>query len=353
MFGTGKVELHHGVAPLAAEWDDLADRVSRSTFLRPGWTSAWWAAFGTGKLTILALRENGRLSGVLPMMSRSGALVSPTNWHTPEFGILADGEAARTCLLEAALDRAPRRLALGFLADDGHLDIARAIAATRRYRCWIRTMERSPYVQIAGSDWDAFERSLGKHFRTELRRRKRRLAENGDLSVSLHRGDADLDALLDEGFNIEGSGWKSAQGTAILSDPRVHRFYTDIARWGASRGTLRLAFLRVSGRPIAFVFLLVDDNRYYHLKGGFDPAQGRYAPGMLLSHALVEQAFSEGASSYEFLGDVEPFKLTWASSVRERMQFQAFSSSMPGLLTLATERFARPGWKRLRRLTRR
>src|SRR5207247_10269646 len=63
-------------------------------------------------------------------------------------------------------------------------------------------------------------------------------------------GSERLDELLEEGFRVEASGWKSRAGTAIASRPDTRRFYTDVARWASDRGWLRLAFLRLGGRAL-------------------------------------------------------------------------------------------------------
>ena len=57
-------------------------------------------------------------------------------------------------------------------------------------------------------------------------------------------GSERLDESLRLAFELEGSGWKVEQGTAILSSPRTLRFYTEVGRWAAERGMLRLFFLR-------------------------------------------------------------------------------------------------------------
>ena len=61
-------------------------------WVHPGWVEPWWEAFGTGSLRILALRRDGRLVGVLPLMEDKGVVRSTSNWHTPEFGLLAARE---------------------------------------------------------------------------------------------------------------------------------------------------------------------------------------------------------------------------------------------------------------------
>src|SRR5439155_10777058 len=97
----------------------------------------------------------------------------------------------------------------------------------------------------------------------------RSLEERGETRVSYEDGGDGLEDLLSEGFRLEGSGWKERAGTAILSDPTVEGFYRAVARWASQRGWLRLAFLRLDGRAIAFDICLEQGGAVYVLKGGF------------------------------------------------------------------------------------
>ena len=95
-------------------WDALADRAGAAPFLRPGWVSAWWRAFGRGRLEILTAGSDGRLDAVLPVVHRHGGIHAPSNWHTPQYGLLeADGAGSR--LVARLFDRAPQ-ISLGFLS---------------------------------------------------------------------------------------------------------------------------------------------------------------------------------------------------------------------------------------------
>ena len=155
------------------------------------------------------------------------------------------------------------------------------------------------------------------------------------MSFHIEDGGRDLDALLAEGFSIEGSGWKERRGTAIASQERTRRHYTEIARWAARRGSLRLAFLRLDGRPVAFQFALEENRRYYFVKGGYATEYARFAVGKLLVRFTLEYAFSRHLDSYEFLGAADLWKLEWTDTVRERVLFEAFTRSPAGLLSRA------------------
>jgi CelD/BcsL family acetyltransferase involved in cellulose biosynthesis len=329
------IETHGSTEPVAREWDELADRTKAAPFLRPGWVAAWWSAFGAGALEIVAARRGGRLVGLIPLTYRRGSLESATNWHTPEFGIVAEDGAAALELATALFARSPRRVSLSFLnSANTDLDMCRTAAGAQSYLVLERTLERPPFVTIEG-DWAAYEGQLAANVRRDLRRRRRLLEQEGKVSFTVDDGMEQLEERLQEGFRVEGSGWKGESGTAIVSRPETRQFYSDVARWAAERGWLRLAFLRLDGRPLAFQYGLEDDGVYYFLKGGYDPAYARLSPGRLLVRAMLERSFSDGLTRFDFGGTGELFKLEWANGARELVRFQGFARSPVGLLDWA------------------
>lgn len=331
---------------LREEWDELADRTDAPPFLRAGWIEPWHRAFGHGELTLLGVRRDGRLAGVLPLQAQRGALASPTDWQTPMFGPVVEDEAAASELAHALLRRARRRADLWFLsADSPGLEQCASAAGEAGFASIVRTIARAPYVPVEGA-FDGYMGGLDRKFRKEIGRLWRRLEERGDARVAYEDGSERLDDLLAEGFRLEGSGWKERAGTAIVSDPTVERFYRDVARWAAERGWLRLAFLRLDGRALAFDMCLEHGGRFYVLKGGFDVEERRHGPGTLLTHNGIERAFDRGLDSYELLGQADDYKLSWTSLTRERVRFQAFPRSAAGVAEHLAWRYGRPLAKR-------
>jgi CelD/BcsL family acetyltransferase involved in cellulose biosynthesis len=306
-------------------------------FVRPGWIAAWWDVFGHGTLQILTLRRGGRLVGLLPLYGDHRWLRSLTNDQTPQFGVIAEDAAAADELAAAALDRARRRLTLSFVDASGwELAALRAGAAARGHRVVVRPVVRPPYLIVDG-DWEAFESRLAGRLLRDLRRRRRRLEDEGVLNFEVADGTTGLEDLLEEGFRVETSGWKAARQTAIVSRPETRRFYTRVARWASARGSLRLAFLRLDGRALAFQFGLEESGAYYFLKGGYDSEFHRYAPGKLLVHDVLERAFSSGLERFEFLGQPESWKLEWTSQLRVLLVVDAFAPSLAGRTEWAAE----------------
>lgn len=320
------VRTHGSVAEIEAEWEALARRSRASPFVHPGWIAAWWRGFGSGALEVVALRRDGELAAVLPLRRVAGVHASTTNWHTPAYGpVAADPDAARA-LFEWLVERGPRHISLSHVdRDDAALGAFTAAARRAGYRVAARPRLRSPYLPLDGA-----QPPLSGKRRRDLRRRRRLLEERGRLWLDVSDGRTSLDDLLEEGFAIEALGWKGAGGTAIASRPQTRRFYRDVAHWAAARGWLRLCFLRLDDRAIAFDLALDDGTSHFLLKTGYDPELRAHAPGVLLRQDAIEHARGRGLATYEFLGAAEPTKLEWTDRTRERVLAQAFRRSPAG-----------------------
>jgi CelD/BcsL family acetyltransferase involved in cellulose biosynthesis len=318
------------IEPIAPEWDELAAQAGSSPMLLPGWFQAWWNAFGRGRLEIVTLRRDGRLAAVAPLHRHRGTLRAMANVHSPHFAFPAADAVAERALVERVFAANPLHTSLCSLdaGTSAAAELERAAEKSGR-RLFTVPMQRSPYIELEGT-WQAFEDGLSTKFVRDLRRRRRSLESEGRVSIEVADGSERLEELLDEAFHIEPSGWKEERGTAILSSPKTERFYREIAGWAAARGTLRLAFLRLDGRALAFQYAL-EGGAWYFLKGGIDPEAKRFAPGKLLAHEMIERAFASDLGSFEFLGAAEAWKSDWRPEYRELLIQHSFLRTPVGL----------------------
>jgi CelD/BcsL family acetyltransferase involved in cellulose biosynthesis len=320
------------VGGLAREWDSLADRTGAVPFLRPGWLAAWWDAFGEGSLEVLTASRGGRLVGILPLRRRRATFSSPTNAHTPAFGVLVEDQEAAVELGRALVERGAARIVLEDVdARAAALQALLQPALERGYQLLETTMQHSPYLPLDGDVAD-FERRLSAKRRSNLRRVRRRLESRGELALEVLDGSERLDQLLAEGFKVEGAAWKDARGSSILARADTRDFYTAVARWAVRRGSLRVAFLRLDGDPIAFDLCLEDERAHYLLKTGYNPDYRSEAPGMLMRFEMIRRAYALGIECYEFLGADQPWKLEWTDRCHRRARVRAYGPSAAGAL---------------------
>jgi CelD/BcsL family acetyltransferase involved in cellulose biosynthesis len=338
--------------PGAGEWDELADSAQAPPFLRPGWIAAWLRAFGGGELQTIEVRRGGELAAILPMVQQRGRLRAPANWHTPMFGPLGTDPEARLEVVARAFEQPAPVIEMNLVeGDDKELEsIARAAREAGRSTL-ARCVANSPYIPLE-SDFAEYERGLSRNRRKALRRHRRKLEDEGAVQFEVHDGRTDLDGLIAEVFAVEAAGWKGRNGTAMSSHPQTARFYTDVARWAADRGWLRLALLRLDGRPIACDFALEQGGVWYTLKAGYNEEFRSFGPGaLLLADEIAHCCEQPGLSRMDLLGHADPFKASWTTQSSPRTWIRSFNKSPVGLFfrTGATcVELARPYLRRIR-----
>jgi CelD/BcsL family acetyltransferase involved in cellulose biosynthesis len=332
------IEIHTDVESIVEEWDELADRTDAVPWLRSGWIVPWFRAFGVGRLELFIVRRGGRVDALVPLQRTRGELRSASNYHTPAYDLLAADRAAAAELARELVARAPTRTALYFLPKPG-MGLEECAIAARQVgrRTLARILERMPYVELGGT-WREYEEQRSSKLLREVRRRRRRLEDEGDVQLTV----TDDTEALEEMFRVEAQGWKGRRGSATGVRPATRTFYTEVARWAAARGWLRIAHLRLDGRSLATDFAIEAGGIHYLLKTGYDEGYSRFGPGMLIRYEMLQRAFGLPLRSYEFLGKDVPWKLNWTNAFREQYLLQIFRSSPLGALDYAAFAYGRP-----------
>ena len=327
-----RLEVHtepEAFVALGEEWDALVERCGGGILYRNGFLRLWREHFAPGEtLRVLTQRApDGGLTAALPLLLRHTRiygvpvreLSAMANVHSGRFDLLAEDppEAARA-FVDVLLERADWDvLRLIDVPQGGAAETLLEAAGSAGLRSGRWASINSPFIDLPTS-WDEMEQTLSRHFRANMRRRWRRLSEMGAVSTDLCDGSdhAVLKARLDEGLQLEAEGWKGRGGTAICQASDTLGFYTALAKQAESEGRLRLCFLRLDGKAIAFQYALQDGPRYLLLKPTYDEAHGAVGPGHLLMEKVLQDCIARGLREFDFLGPGMPWKSDWASQSR-------------------------------------
>jgi CelD/BcsL family acetyltransferase involved in cellulose biosynthesis len=328
---------------LEAEWNDAVERARiPHPFLRHEWVRTWWDAFSTPatRLHIQIVRAGGGVTAIAPFMRDTAVMYGiPArrvrfihNDHTPRTDIIVAGDAdASYRAIWRALREDRERwdiLQLSQLERDSRTQqVFREFAAADRLATGTWRSSDSPYLQITGT-WEGYLNGLSAKFRSNLRNRLSRLTKIGSPSLEVLTDRRAIEAASEEAYRLESSGWKREAGTAIASDPAVHRFYTALIERGASAGWLQLLFLKVGDRRIATSYGACFDNRLFLFKTGYDPEFATGAPFKILTSLAIQEACARGLTEVDFLGDAEPWKLEWTSTSRGHDWLYVFGDTM-------------------------
>lgn len=323
---------------LAPEWDALLARGPVDLpFVRHAWIAAWLDAFApAARLLVLAARDaDGQAAGFAPLLvERSQGvtrLVAPANDHScrVEWALGPDASGAVAALWSHLRDALRWDvLLLRDLPRDGPTStLLEPLARADRHLTGRWTSLDTPYLPLGGRPR---EEQVTAKFRANLRRRARRLEEQGAVAVERIEGGPALDAALDAFFALEAAGWKGKRGTAIGRDPRLVAFYRRIAHDAAARGALAARALTLDGRAVAFHLGLVHRGVYHLPKTAYDEALGTMSPGQLLHREVVAECEARGLAELDFLGPDMPWKRDWEPRHRPHDWLYVYRPSLPG-----------------------
>jgi CelD/BcsL family acetyltransferase involved in cellulose biosynthesis len=320
--------------PPPGEWNPLA-AAAGSPFLTAEWFTAWWGAFGAGRFACLVLqdRQGSLRAGACCRRLPGGRLAAAANEHTGDWDVVAGDEQARGALWQALAGLGAAAVDLPAIRRRASLDHAAQALTGAGYRSVEVSGVRSPYLELPGSFEDLLA-SVSRNLRSQLGRRRRALEREGRLVFrTTTAGGEELERDLAAFLRVEGSGWKSGSGTAILSNPRSLRLYTDFARAAAAAGWLRLQLLELDGVTVAADLNCRFGGGTFLLKTGFDERYGRFSPGLVLRGEVLSAAIEEGSGFYDFLGGPDDYKLRWTGQLRPRAAVKAYRGAWRPLAT--------------------
>lgn len=184
------------------------------------------------------------------------AASEPSNGRLVEFNYVS-GEGP---FHQALVDCLQQRLSLSFVS---HL-YTRALLRPR----------------ASGDDY--LRSAVSREHRKDLRRRRNRLSETGNLEMTSLETDGDAHKWIEDFMQLEASGWKSKLGGALASNETNRAYFRAVAIEAFRRGRLRLLALELNGKAVAQKCNFLAGNGAFAFKIAYDENYARYSPGLLL-----------------------------------------------------------------------
>ncbi|MGO9085979.1 MAG: GNAT family N-acetyltransferase [Candidatus Sulfotelmatobacter sp.] len=347
---------------LADEWRELCAKAEDDQpFYRPEWIRAYLRAFVPGaKVLLLTARLNGRLSLVLPLVEEWGTfskvpvrkLRSPVNYYAGRFDAIYSAGPEGDAAIEATWNFLKELDGWDVLVFRDALQgsaVGRLAAAARAEG--LNTIELedkpSPIVPVPADPELRKLLPVNARLRRQLRQIRRELAEQGS-SLKLHRVDtADPDAL-NRFYELEASGWKGQEGTAILRYGR-RPFLDEVAEQAARSGFFTLYLLELDGQLIAGHYGFTHRDCYYSVVVAYNESFHERSPGHLLIDEIVKDCAARGIRAYQTTGQNQEWKMKWTTQTQLVSHHYVFRGRL-GNLAYKVESRLRP--KIVRLLTR-
>jgi CelD/BcsL family acetyltransferase involved in cellulose biosynthesis len=135
---------------------------------------------------------------------------------------------------------------------------------------------------------DYLEGHVKSKDRRDFRRRARLLTEElGEEPQLVDR--AGEPEAIETFLDLEASGWKGREGTAMASNPAHAELMRETAHAFAERGSLRLIFLEAAGKAVAARCSFVAGGVDFCFKIAYDESFKRFSPGRELELRMVDR----------------------------------------------------------------
>lgn len=332
MLHTDYIHSIDDLRAIAPEWNDLWQRSgSTSAVHRAESLLSFLERFAKhDRLCVLVVREGDRLLAALPIIETRRLLglsvggLPGNEWSQPGT-LLLDAEAEPQPILGELLDEFQRSDFSLARFDQVDLD---SHAWTGFEACLMKKRmprETVPQYEVGTvdvrGDFEALLTNRSKNLRSTLRRRRRRLEEQGELRFTMldhfvpEIDGEPIEPLFRKIFELEQKSWKQEAGGTVLGNPTVFDFYVELAHRMSEGGFLRIALLEHDDRLIAYD-LAVESRRVYHsYKVSYDPDFQGYGPGQLLHEAITRYACDSPAiDAIHYCGPMDDAIAAWTDA---------------------------------------
>jgi CelD/BcsL family acetyltransferase involved in cellulose biosynthesis len=180
------------------------------------------------------------------------------------------------------------------LNTDGAACKAMTAALERKGLPWVF----SGHFQRATLDSSStFEEHMKQHVcskrRKDLARNRRRLEQLGKVEHETYSFGEGLDRAVAAFLEIEASGWKGRQRTALACDEQSRRFAVDAFTGEQAKSICRADVLTLNGEPIAVGLIVLAGDTGFSVKCSYNEAYRRYSVGLLLEVEVIRSFLSE------------------------------------------------------------
>jgi len=292
-----------------SDWKKLQDESPAGSFFSsPEWSKTWWQQFGSGtELYLGAVRQQEKVIGIAPLRINGNVASFIGSSNVCDYLDFVIKPGNDEIFFHELLDNLKAR---GIL----HLDLAplrpdstviKSLVEIAPRQAWqISCSHEDVSVELGlPATWEDYLQLLAGKQRHELKRKLRRLDEEGELNYR-HSTDAnqqDIDIFL-RLFQ------DSRQDKAAFLTPQMESFIRAAANAMAEQGLLRLNILEVDKKPVAATMCFDYKDTVYLYNSGYEPDYGWLSVGVISKALCIKDSMERNKKRFDFLKGGEAYK---------------------------------------------
>lgn len=305
---------------IASPWDDL---LAQSRCNRAYGCSTWYLAAqelvpNLQPLVFVGYRDHV-LAGVFPLWLEPGRrLARFGDSYSDHLDVIAADDDSE--LIEGLVDCALQgtgsydRLVLGPVRHDSNfVSGAKALGLGREIDEFFLADNALSYAVLDLScGYDEYMRTLSRDFRHNLHRAWKKAERDALIVRELTPAELEPDHFADAFLSLHLSRFGD-RSDFKSSTPWIRKLFPLLF----TEKRLRVFAILQNDSIVAIDLETVTRSGMYGCQGGFLPEIQKYAPGKLLIHRVIQQAFLEGMAEYDFGWWGQNYKADWKPARRE------------------------------------
>ncbi|MBI2830268.1 MAG: GNAT family N-acetyltransferase [Chloroflexi bacterium] len=300
------------LSSLESYWQKSSDHLKwEPVFVLPPWLKVWRQSFAPeAKLYLPAVRENGGLIGIAPLMidgDTASIIGSPNVCDYLDF-ITPPGKAADffTALIENLKQKGITRLNLDPVRPDSAAMTRLVKIAGEKSSCQVAYQQDDVTLELElPATWEEYLEMLSVTQRHEIRRKLRKLEKAGEVSYRVIGETQSIPDVMDTflKFFIESKKEKSE----FMTD-KMRGFFISLAGAMGEAGILRFGVLELDTLPVAMVMCFDYNNNVYLYNSGYDPRYNYLSVGLLSKVLYIKDCIEKHRRKFDFLKGDEAYK---------------------------------------------
>lgn len=334
------------LASLEADWRALEARTEDAFYFTSyDWCSSWWQWFGCHsgrRLGVLAAYDGAGIQAILPLTTAKAWFFTSARLMGDDTGQYADclvatdrreDEALIATIAEGLKTLGVDRITLSNCREDSALN--QLLGRSGSGQGWVSAAEHAN-VEIRSEDFDGYDAYLASRsssLKKNLRRRRRKLAELGDLRCERVTDPAQMAAIASRIVDLK-LNWLAEYGLhgRFLAQKGLDGWMSDVMHASMASGQLHLSVLWLDDKICAAQLAFERNSKVIGYFSAFDLEYSSFAVGKLHIEDQIADVFKEH-QSLDLMPPTDDYKLEWGVSTTKVAAYTVPLSPLGALVT--------------------
>jgi CelD/BcsL family acetyltransferase involved in cellulose biosynthesis len=281
-----------------------------SVFMLPEWMQTWWQVFGVdAKPYIHVVKDSDKVIGIAPLMLKEGTacFIGSTDVCDYQDFIVEPGKEQDffSVLLDYLKKNRIKVLDLKHVRPDSTV-ITSLIPLAKSQNYQVNNNEEAvSYEMDLPSSFDEYLQTLSTKQRHEVRRKLRRLTEEGEIVYRFIDKDSELPSAIETFFKMFT---ESRQDKAVFLTEQMKSYFRLLIDTMKRVGLLKLGVLELDSKPVAEILCFDYNDCMYLYNSGYDPQYVSLSVGLLSKVLAIKDSIEKGKKRFDFLKGAEAYK---------------------------------------------